>query len=88
MEADFVVKKCDFFPKKFGGYEKSRTFALPLKNGWLMRLRVLMKDWRRKKKLKFFFKKIWKFGKVAVTLQPLSTSKSERETKLSNRLRS
>ena len=29
----------------------------------------------RKKSLKIFFKKIWKFGKVAVPLQPLSASK-------------
>ena len=28
-----------------------------------------------KKKFKNFFKKIWKFGKVAVPLQPLSASK-------------
>ena len=64
MEADFVVKKCDFFSKKFGGYEKSRTFALPLKNGWLIRLRVLMKDWRRKKKnLKIFSKR---FGSLKI----------------------
>ena len=52
-----------FFPKKFGGYEKSRTFALPLKNGWLIRLRVLMKDWRRKKNLKIFSKR---FGSLKI----------------------
>ena len=78
MEADFVVKKCDFFPKKFGGYEKSRTFALPLKNGWLMRLRVLMKDWRRKKKLKNFFKKIWKFKNNAYLCSPVRKTGSRK----------
>ena len=51
------------FSKKFGGYEKSRTFALPLKNGWLIRLRVLMKDWRRNEKLKNFSKR---FGSLKI----------------------
>ena len=31
-----------------------------------------------KKKLKFFFEKIWKFQKLALPLQPLSASKTGR----------
>jgi hypothetical protein len=36
-------KSFEIVAKKFGGKEKSRTFALPLKNGRLIRLRVLRK---------------------------------------------
>ena len=32
-----------------------------------------------KKKFKNFFKKIWKFEKVALPLQPISASKSEKQ---------
>ena len=42
-EVFLVEKSLKFVVKKFGGYVKKRTFALPLKNGWLMRLRVLRK---------------------------------------------
>ena len=63
-----LKKKLKFFSKRFGSFKN-----LPyLCNRFPLQKR---EDGSRKKMLKFFFKKIWKFGKVALPLQPLSASK-------------
>ena len=50
------LKKFKNVVQKFGGKEKMSTFALPLKNGWLIRLKVLRKTGAGIKNRKFLQK--------------------------------
>ena len=74
----FLAVRVDFRPekgswivsKKFGGLEKSRTFALPLKNGLAVRPVVLTKTgaWIKTKKN---WQKIWKLKNNAYLCSPV-----------------
>ena len=50
-------KSLKFVAKKFGGYEKKRTFALPFEKRVADEAESSYKDWRRKIKIEKFLKK-------------------------------
>ena len=68
---DYFEKKVDFFEQKFGSYEKSRTFALPLKNGSAETLKVLTETGAKVKKIEKFSNKIWKLKNNAYLCIPV-----------------
>ena len=50
-------KSLKFIAKKFGGYGKKRTFALPFEKRVADKAESSTKDWRRKIKIEKFLKK-------------------------------
>ena len=68
--------------KKFGGLEKSRTFALPFEKRVADEAESSLKDWRRNLPEKIFFEKsfekVWKFENNAYLCSPVRKTGSRK----------
>ena len=66
----FIQIMCIFLGRGIADLKKSRTFALPLKNGYAEKVKVLEKTGARIKFQKFY-EKIWKFKNNAYLCSPV-----------------
>ena len=57
--------------ERFGSNQKSRTFAIPFEKRAAVKAVSSWKDWGMKKKLKNFWKKIWKLKNNAYLCSPV-----------------